>query len=84
MESIGTDVSLHFDSENPGVKVSSNMGEEWDTTTQSAIAHGVLLTLTALAAEGMHDILDNPKFEHCIKCALDRVPSLSVILESGE
>ena len=85
MSSIGTDIKLNLDSNSsPGVEVYSSIGEDWDSPNQTAIAHGVLLTMTALAAEGMHEVLDNPKFEHCIKCALDRVPDLSKMLDSDQ
>ena len=84
MSSIGTDIKLNLGSQSSGVEVCSSIGEDWENPNQTAIAHGVLLTMTALAAEGMHEVLDNPKFEHCIKCALDRVPDLSRMLDSEQ
>jgi len=78
MDSIGTDVTV----KDTVVEVFSSMGEDWSSDSQKAIAHGVLLTVTALAVEGMSDLLKDPRFEHCIKCALDRIPDLSDTLDN--
>ena len=82
-ESIGTDITLDIDAKvNPGVEVSSAIGCDEADPVQKAVAHGVLLAVTAFAAEGMHDILEHPKFEHCVKSALERVPPLAQMMST--
>jgi hypothetical protein len=81
---IATDITVNVnDTVNPGVEVFSSIGSglDSDTLTSKAVAHGILLAVTAFSAEGMHDILDHPKFEHCVKSALERVPVLSDVLD---
>ena len=81
---IATDITVNVnDTVNPGVEVFSAIGSaaDGDTPTSKAVAHGILLAVTAFSAEGMHTILEHPKFEHCVKSALDRVPVLSDVLD---
>ena len=43
------------------------------------ITNGILLTLSAFLTEGMSDQIleDTELLEHCLKCAIERVPSLA-------
>ena len=43
-------------------------------TTEDAMRAGMYVLIMALAAEGAEDVLDHPKFEKCVKAALERIP----------
>ena len=43
-------------------------------STEDAMRAGMYVLIMALAAEGAEDVLDHPKFEKCVRAALDRIP----------